>query len=87
MPEYHLANRQEDSLRGVIFGNVGRNHIHVKRLEVNPHGVRRVREPPVRKRIRHQEITELVVYRRAGNRKDRQDGEPRDDSQDSHRDH
>ena len=87
MPEHHLANGQKYSLRGVILGNVGRNHIDVKRLEVNPHRVRWVGEPPVGKRVRHQHITELVVYRGARNRKDGQDGEPGHHSQDPHRHH
>src|SRR6266851_8539813 len=71
MPEHRLANRQEDPLRGVILGDVGRNLIDLKRLEVNPHGVRRVREPSVGKRVCHEQITELVVYRGARNWKDR----------------
>src|SRR6266851_7403613 len=87
MPEYHLANRQEDPLRRVVLGDVGGNHIDVKGLEVSPHRVRWVGEPPMRKRIRHQQITELVVYLGARNRKDRRDGEPGHHSQDPDRHH
>src|SRR5258708_6640762 len=87
MPEHDLANRQKYPLRWVIFGDVGRNHTDVKRLEVSPHRVRWVREPPVGKRISHEQITELVVYRGVWHRKNRQDGEPGHDSQDTDRCH
>src|SRR5258708_6237000 len=87
MPEHHLANGQKYALGRVVLGDVGRSLIDLKRLEVNPHRVRWVGEPPVSKRIRHQQITELVVYRGVRHRKDRQNGEPGHDSQDTDRCH
>src|SRR2546422_3781966 len=87
MPEYYLANGQKYALGREVLGDVGGNLIDVKRLEVNPHRVRWVGEPPMGKRIGHQEITELVVNRGARNWKDRQDSEPSHDRQDPHRHH
>ena len=87
MSEHHLANRQEYALRRVVLGDVGRNLNDLERLEVNPHRVRWVREPSVSKRVCHEQITELVVYRGVRHRKDRQNGEPGHDSQDTDRYH
>src|SRR5882757_6056466 len=82
MPKYHLADGQKNSLRWVIFGDVGRNLIDVKGLEVKPHRMRWVSQPAMRECICHQHIAEFVVYRGAWNGEDGQYGEPSHDRQD-----
>jgi len=46
------------------------------------HRVRHIGQAAMSERIRHKQITELVVYRWAGNGKHRQDSEPGSDRED-----
>jgi hypothetical protein len=62
-----LAKRQEETLRRRILRLIGRALEDVIRLEVWPHRVLGVRQPPHREGLAHQEIRELIVYARLGN--------------------
>ena len=75
MPE-NFSEREHEALSGRVFRCVGRLLEHMESLEVLPHRVRRIREPPVRERVRRKQVAELVVHlwhRHADDRSHRRD--------------
>ena len=57
---HHLARRQNQSLRRVVHGSIGRMLDDVHAFEVHPHGMGGVGEAARSESIRRQEIAELV---------------------------
>ena len=60
----HFAQRQYQPLSRRIHRHISRVPDHMKCFEVHPHRVRRIGQPPVRKSIRRQQITEFIVIMR-----------------------
>src|SRR5881275_608684 len=59
--KHNLTGCKKQSLRRVKHRHVGRPLIDMECFEVDPHGVRRIGEPAVSERVRHQQIAELVM--------------------------
>ena len=71
MPEDYLTEGQDRPLPGVVHRCIGRLLINVESFEVNPHWMSVIRNSPVRDCVSQQQMTELIVDSRLGNRQDR----------------
>ena len=69
MPEDHLADCQRKSLARVVHRSIGGLLINVEGFEVSPHGMRDIRDAPMRQRVSQQQVTELVMDAWLRNRK------------------
>jgi hypothetical protein len=71
MKEY-FPHSQNHALRGLSDALVRRLLDEAKAFEVDPHRVRRIRQPPVRIGVSCQQVREFIVDDWFGNRQDRQ---------------
>ena len=76
MTGHHLPHRQNQSLGRMVLRSVRRMLEDVHAFEMRPHGVRRVGEPAGSKRIRRQQIAELIGDDRLADRQHRQEKRP-----------
>ena len=60
MPERHLADRENEPLRGWILRGVGRALQHMRAIEVSGHRMRRIGEPVVREGVGREQVAPLV---------------------------
>ena len=71
-----LSKSKHSALRWWIHGGVSRVLQHMERVEKDPHGVRRVREPAMNKGVCRQQVAEFVVGGRLGQRHYQEKREP-----------
>src|ERR1035437_2877388 len=75
MAQYRLSRRQQQPLSRWIHRFVVRQLQNVEALEVLPHWMGGIREAPGSEGIRRQQVGELDVHTRFGNRQTRQLGD------------
>ena len=68
----NLASGHDESLRGGKDTGVDRADENVHALEMHPHGVNRIYQASMNEGVRQQELAELVLDPRVGDRKPRQ---------------
>ena len=71
-----LTERQDGPLPQRILRRIGREPIHVKRLEAHPHGMGRIGQTAVGQRVTKQQIAVLIMDSRNGHWQLRQKSKP-----------
>ena len=83
----HLPDGQYNALGDCIFRMISRREIYVKCLEVLPSRRSWIREPPVRERVAHEQVTVFVIDARFRNTNPRQQQRSTEKSERDNQDH